>query len=275
MNKLLRANVSRLFKSKPFWIAFIFMFALGIVVAYTQHYDMVKYNSQSPLDDTILIYIQFIGYVLALFCSLFFGTEYSDGTIRNKLIVGHQRSSIYLANLVIAFIAAIMMIIAYLVPHCILGAMILDPMVAPVTAIIQLVFISIFTTAAFVSIYTMISMVTTKKSVSIVICFILYCAMFYLVFNIYSKLEVPEFIQDFVVSANGVEFGDMVPNPMYLQPEARKFYQFAMDFLPASQAISICNFKVVHPVVMSICSAAISIGITVLGIITFKKRNLK
>ena len=40
----------------------------------------------------------FIGIVMAVFCSLFIGTEYSEGTIRNKIIIGQKRGTVYLSN---------------------------------------------------------------------------------------------------------------------------------------------------------------------------------
>lgn len=33
--------------------------------------------------------------------SMFQGTEYSGGTIRNKLVVGHERYQVYLAALIV------------------------------------------------------------------------------------------------------------------------------------------------------------------------------
>ena len=38
----------------------------------------------------------FIGIILAVFCSLFIGTEHNDGTIRNKIIVGHEKSKLFI-----------------------------------------------------------------------------------------------------------------------------------------------------------------------------------
>ena len=39
--------------------------------------------------------------VIAVFVSLFFGTEYSDGTLRNKLIGGYTRGQIYVSQFIV------------------------------------------------------------------------------------------------------------------------------------------------------------------------------
>ena len=51
------------------------------------------------MDKMMLNYINIIGLFMAMFTSLFIGTEYDYGTIRNKIIVGHSRTSIYFSNL--------------------------------------------------------------------------------------------------------------------------------------------------------------------------------
>ena len=49
--------------------------------------------------------LQVVGILISIFYSLFLGTEYNDGTIRNKLIVGHKRETIYLASFITGTVA--------------------------------------------------------------------------------------------------------------------------------------------------------------------------
>lgn len=46
------------------------------------------------------IYALFVPLMVSLLTALFIGTDYSDGTMRNKLIAGHVRRKIYVANLI-------------------------------------------------------------------------------------------------------------------------------------------------------------------------------
>ena len=51
------------------------------------------------LDNGFFMCALFIGIILAVFCSLFIGTEHNDGTIRNKIIVGQNYLFIKYGNL--------------------------------------------------------------------------------------------------------------------------------------------------------------------------------
>ena len=47
---------------------------------------------------------QFFCLILAAGISLIVGAEYSDGTIRNKLIIGKTKAQIYFANLIASIV---------------------------------------------------------------------------------------------------------------------------------------------------------------------------
>lgn len=101
MSKLLSAGFIRLRKDKIFWIALIFMFGAGVFFPVMRYIDMQKSGYINNIDNGFFACALFIGVVMAVFCSLFIGTEYSDGTIRNKVVIGQKRTSIYLSNLII------------------------------------------------------------------------------------------------------------------------------------------------------------------------------
>lgn len=275
MRKLLSANFSRLWKDKIFWLGILFMFGFGIFGAYTKYSNIVRYNSQELLDDILFAYVILVGCCLAVFCSMFLGTEYSDGTIRNKLIVGHLRSSIYLSNWLTNIVAAIMMAIAFLLSYSTLGSLLLEPPKASVGQILFYMLISIFTLIAYASIFSTISMLITKKSNAAVICLLIFFGLLILAMVVKAKLDAPEFISEYSMTMNGVEQTDPKPNPKYLQPAARKVYQFFLDILPTGQSIQLSAFQVVHPLLSIVYSTVISILSTVSGIFAFQKKNLK
>ena len=61
-----------------------------------------------------MLFVLMSGVVLSAFCSLFVGAEYSDGTIRNKIAVGHSRAAVYLANLVTCSAAGVLICLGYI-----------------------------------------------------------------------------------------------------------------------------------------------------------------
>lgn len=78
MYKLLKADFYRLKKDIMFWL-FIFL-SIGIAIF------MLK-SSNVSMERLINQYLTFIGLLISIFVSIFVGKEYSDGILRNKVIV--------------------------------------------------------------------------------------------------------------------------------------------------------------------------------------------
>lgn len=82
MTKLLKAGFFRLKKDTIFWV-FLFL-SIGIAgITLYRFYDI----NLPKLDKLINEYIWYIGLLIAIFVSIFVGKEYSEGIIRNKIIV--------------------------------------------------------------------------------------------------------------------------------------------------------------------------------------------
>ena len=87
MYNLLKAGFFRLRKDIIFWL-FIFIttgigfFALFRISGETQSISLSKYINE---------FIIYIGILIAIFISIFVGKEYSEGIIRNKIIVRTQK----------------------------------------------------------------------------------------------------------------------------------------------------------------------------------------
>lgn len=275
MTKLLRANFSRLWRDKAFWLGTLCMFALGIFAVYTKYSDIVRYGEHELLDDAILVYVAYIGCLAAAFCSLFLGTEYSDGTIRNKLIVGHLRSSIYLSNWLTNIAAVMIMAAAYLFSYCTLGSFLLEAPAAPLKIILFYILVSLFTILAYASIFHMLSMLISRKASAAVCCLMVFWGLLIVAMVVRAKLEAPEFVSGYSLTMNGLEQMAPEPNPKYLQPAARKMYQIFLDILPTGQSIQLSSFEVPHPYLLMVYAAIISVAATVGGIFAFKKKNLK
>lgn len=135
MRNLLCAGVAGLRKNKTFWLGILAMFALGIFCSYSKYSDIVRYEQVSRLDDVLFSYVPLTGLCSAIFCSMFVGTEYSDGTLRNKLIVGHSRKSIYCSNLLLCIGASLIMAFSWLFSYVVLGHFLLFPPEASVKTI--------------------------------------------------------------------------------------------------------------------------------------------
>lgn len=275
MRKLCRANFARLWKDKTFWTGTLFMFGLGIFVAVSQYSDIVRYKMQIYFDNTLMTYVLFAGCCSAVFCSMFTGTEYSEGIIRNKLIVGHLRSSIYLSDWITSIAAALIMTAAFLLSYCTLGSVLLEPPMAGTEEMVFMVCISMVTVIAYVSVFSMITMLVTRKATAAVFCLLIFFGLLIMAMVIKGKLDAPEFISSYTMTIDGVEQSSPEPNPKYLQPAARKVYQFFLDVLPTGQSLQLSAFCVIHPYLMMLYSVVISAGATFLGILGLRKKNIK
>ena len=112
MSKLLSANFIRLKKDKFFWSGLVFMLAAGIFFPVMRYMDMRQTQTINRIDNGFFGCALFIGIVMAVFCSLFIGTEYSEGTIRNKIIIGQKRGTVYLSNFITCSLVSVVMCMA-------------------------------------------------------------------------------------------------------------------------------------------------------------------
>lgn len=93
MRKLLSANLFRLWKSKIFWvlegisaIVGTFIYVLAIINTRNISTDWYRGNGNYYFFSELV----YIGIIMAVFISFYVGTEYADGTIRNKLSRVHN-----------------------------------------------------------------------------------------------------------------------------------------------------------------------------------------
>lgn len=277
MNKLLAANFSRMFKDKMFWIGTIFMAAVGIVLPLDHYRIMIKEDFPMDIDGGFFIGAVFIGIILSVFCSLFVGTEYSDGTIRNKIVVGQKRTVIYFSNLITCIAAGFLMCTAYFLSYLCVGLPLLGTFQTPIETVILFVLCTLILSVAFSSIFTLIAMSSQSKAISAVICIL---SAFFLLFAggyIQARLNEPEIYDKYTYVD---ETGEIVteepePNTNYVDGIKREVYKFLADFLPGGQSLQITNHSAENPGLLMLYSGVIIIGTTGAGLWLFRKKDLK
>ena len=173
MSKLLSAGFIRLRKDKIFWIALIFMFGAGVFFPVMRYIDMQKSGYINNIDNGFFACALFIGVVMAVFCSLFIGTEYSDGTIRNKVVIGQKRTSIYLSNLIICALVSVVMCAAFFIAYLCIGIPLLGFFEMDIKQVLLFTLAVFVLAIAFASIFTLISMLNHNKAITAVVCILL------------------------------------------------------------------------------------------------------
>jgi len=286
MINLLRANFLRLWRNKTFWTGLAVCVFLGVSAATGElrfqasmgadlsQPEVAQYKAL--LEGVFFQYNSFIGVLAAALISLFLGTEYSDGTIRNKIAVGQSRTAIYFSSLITGFIASALCIAGYMLPCLAVGAPLLGWFTKPASLLVSAVIGSVVMLAAFCAIFTCVTMNCTKKSSAVVICLLgVFCLLFAAVY-LYARLEEPEFVTGYEVYVDGrIADVQQEPNPAFLQGMKRDVYQFVYDLLPTGQSIQYTGLLFTSPARLMAMSLCMAVLFTTGGITLFRRKDLK
>lgn len=283
MAKLLRAGFSRLKKDKMLWIGVIFMLVLGLFVPVRNYFDGLEYGYMSAFDSYFFGFAYFTGFLAAVFVSLFVGREYSDGTIRNKVVVGRTRSAIYLSNLIVSIAAAFIIHLAFIIAVCAVGIPLFGPLALGLPDVLLLLLESILMIVAFTAVFTLLGMLIQSRTIVAIVSILGMVVLFVAAISINNSLNEPEFYDAFsyeVTEESGVvtdlsENIEKEPNPNYLKPQERAVYEFFYDFLPTGQAMQIAQRTAVHHWQMQLYSLSIIVTTTACGVFFFRRKDLK
>lgn len=154
MKNLLSAQYSRLFRSKTFYLSIIFFILMALfyvlpgAVEFSRNIDILVnpmsmlyipypvnfkplttdylsvfdsdfldaiFNVRLDADYYLKLNLTPYIVIIALLVSLLIGRDFSNNTIRNKLIAGYSRISVYLSNLIVCLTAGVIMQIIYVI----------------------------------------------------------------------------------------------------------------------------------------------------------------
>ncbi len=118
-------------------------------------------------------------------------------------------------------------------------------------------------------------MLSTNKAITAVLAIMLAFGLLILSSAIYNSLSEPEFYNGYVVTVNGIEQGNSMPNPNYITGTKRAIYQFFSDFLPVSQGIQMANLELFRPVLSMASSVFIAAATSFAGVLAFRRKDLK
>lgn len=278
MGNLLSANFSRLWKDKLFWIGMAVMAGFQAFELSMLYLDGIRYQITNHLESVLYIYGVIGILVMSVFCSMFLGTEYSDGTMRNKLVVGHKRSHIYLANLLVCAAAGVLFALANLLVSLCVGIPMFG-LAVPAMEIFSHVLVSLLMVLALAAIFTLIGMLCHSKAFTVAISILMVFGFLMAGMVIKQCLMAPEMQSQYVWDESIEEFRETepMPNPKYLRGFKRKVYEFFDEFLPGGQMIS--NSRMMDDSgndKMLAVYDAVWIAVTVWGgIVIFKRKDLK
>lgn len=277
MTKLISANVSRLRKDIVFWLAMFGMTAGSVIFSYLNYQTSLRYISDPIyVEDVLFNLFPMIAFVCAAFISLHLGTEFDENTIRNKLIVGHTRTEIFFANYLTCMAASLLLLFGILIFSGVTGYYFFKVFMLEKTQLVFLILCCILCTMVFSAICVGFAMNIHKKAISVVAAGIFMLCILYLASYMEGALLEAEMTYDSVTTTmDGVQYGDLVPNPAYVGGTARKVMEFIYDMLPTGQAIQMNNMSFERCLRWPWLSAVTLTIATVLGYLPFRRRDIK
>ena len=269
MLNLLRADFFCLRRNRTFWLCAAAAFVLSSVYMLRTSADSIQ-----TLDQNLLRVFPFLPNLHAAFVSLFLGLEYQDGTLRNKLIVGHSRKCVYLSRLLVSITGCFGILLAWIL-SILVGAAKFGWHVSQMRMLLCDAVVILLLTAALAAMLTMLCMLLTNRAVSAATAMLLMFGLLALASTCYNALCEPEMLSTAVITANGFDVGEPMPNPDYISGTMRTMYQFAVDVLPVGQSILLANQELEHPLFALSASVGLAVLCSAVGMMVFRRKNLK
>ena len=275
MRKLITASFSRLWKEKLFWLVFAFM-SIGSVCYNWIGYNEIN-NPQIYVEDILFCMLPVSSFVFALFISMRLGTEFEEHTIRNKLIVGYSRTQVYFSEYLTCMAASVILLAVMLLCSGLFGLFLSLEFLSDWTDIAFLVFGCVLMALVFSAMFVGISMNVGSKAASLVASIVFLFAILLLASFCINALEEPPMAYTNVIISveDGVQFGDLVENPAYVDGTQRMIYELIADILPTGQAIQMNNLEFERSARWPAFSLVMLIITTVAGYIPFRKRDIR
>lgn len=278
MRKLLNSESRHLVRSNLFWLEILFFagFSAFIVLA---NYSPAVQSSETPLylDDVFFTMYQIMAFEFVICISMTIGTEYSDGVMRNKLIVGHTRRNIYFSILLLHISASLLMIgihglVSYGLGHFLFGVFQME-----FSHLVYIIACSILANFVFVTLTVSISMNVSNKALNVVVTTVLYIAILYLASFVGARLAAEEMTYNGIkILADGtMQLGELVKNPNYISGMTRTVYEFIYNLIPTGQIIQMQADDFVPCIQFPVLSAVLIVLNVATGYLLFCKKDIK
>ena len=277
MRKLITANFFRFRKDRFSWcvVGIIVILSLVNVFNSARSFEAMAASGYiMSLDDYYFNQAPLIGAFLALLISMFLGTEFSEGTIRNKLCIGHKRDEIFLSNFISCALATIVLTAVWLLSSALLFGLI-GPLEMEVSEFVGCIFVAMGFAVSFAALYTVIGSLSSNKAMTIIYTFAVFIVLAIAASGLYDRLSEPELNQGMTLVGTQLVEMEPTPNPLYLSGMIRTVCEVALELLPTGQALLLSDVAIEYPV-RAIALSVIFTTVTLLvGGMLFKKKDIK
>ena len=257
MIRILRADMVRLRKSMAFRLTLTGMLVLSILFMVMQATGM---DYTVPLSRVIFLPMSMYGVAMAAFISVFVGTDFSDGFIRNKLLATNHRCNLAVSQVIVSCVGCLIIYITTTVFTAVVGQFFFENNVD------QAVFFCYFILGIGMSlvtgcIFSVITLLCGNKTTAILWCMGLAFGMLFLCLH----------TNEILVQA---AYKNGVPNPRYVGGLRRELCSILHDLNPCGQAAQLSGWEVWHPVRSLVFNVIQIIGLPTVCCMIFRWKNI-
>ena len=277
MRKLITANFFRFRKDKFSWCVVGIIVILSLVNVFNSARSceaMAVSGYIMSLDDYYFNQAPLIGVFLALLISMFLGTEFSEGTIRNKLCIGHKRNEIFLSNFISCALASIVLTAMWLLVSALLFGMI-GPLEMGVSEFIGCIFVAMGFAVSFAALYTVIGSLSSNKAMTIIYTFAVFFVFAMAASGLYDRLCEPEMNEGMTIVGSQLVPMEPTPNPLYLSGTIRTVCEVALELLPTGQALLLSDAAIEYPIRAIGLSVVFTIVTLFVGSMLFGRKDIR
>ena len=281
MGNLLSAGLYRLLRNKLFYVG------LGIM-ALLQVY-LLENKKDAVLAGDLGLESSFFSFPMALtigiaaFSGLFLGSEYSSGSLRNRLTVGYRKHTVYFANLALSTTVSLAFSLAATAVGLCYGYLRVASFHLSVDQVAWYLICSLGVAVTSASLSTLISMNLSHWAVGIVVSVVLAFVLLFAAQFVMELMAAPKMIPHTtrIEDISGRVYYKIdwdkpkMANPMYLEGPLRSAVVFLWDFLPACQCFQLAFLQITRPVLLVGYSALFTLLTTGAGLALFQHKDIK
>lgn len=230
---------------------------------------------------SIFSFAIFIPMFSAPFTAVILGGEFSDNTVRNKIISGRTKTEAYFSYVAVSAIAAAAMCLLSASAHFVVGLPLLG-MIRISCAEFALLFAAGMLSTVTVTVLTaVITLCTHSRAAAAAVCTVAVVFMISSCADIDLKLKEKEYLNVSNLEILDIYGADpppedlLIPNAEYPAPEERKRLELLYDLLPGGAAVQSVWLELERPARVFGFEALWLILPTAAGWLVFKGRNIR
>lgn len=258
MFKLFRVDFYHMFYKKWFWIFTAFMVASAVGFCAMQYTAM---DYVVALDRVIFLPMAFFGIAAAALVGMVIGEDFSDGIVKNKMISGKSRASVYFANLVASTLGCILMYLFTIMISYGMGIHLFENNV-PFEKLLLFICLGFVTICNYAAVYCMVTMIVGNKSLALMFCMGIAFVLLFLSIHVDGMLARPE-------------MKDGQINPFYVGGLKRTIYEWIHDINPTGQAAQLSQMECLFPVRYAIAALLSILLCSLVGYGVFCRKDIK